>query len=543
MKLPDPYKSEKAVKWKIIDGNDIREDRQLAADVLIIGSGAGGGLAAEIFSRAGRRVILIEEGGLRTSSSFNLNEIDAYKELYQEGMTRVTKDGSISILQGRTVGGSTTVNWTSSFRTPHQTLEYWNANWGTKSLTVESLKPWFEIMERRLSIQEWPSANANNDVIRRGCEALALSWHHIKRNVNGCWNLGYCGLGCPTNAKQSMLVTTIPSALEHGAILIHRLHARRLIVEKNRATGVEANVTNGSGAIVRIKAPIVILSAGAIGSPSLLLRSEQIPNPYQRTGKRTFLHPSVFSFGQMPTEVAGYHGAPQSIYSDHFLWEGGTSGPMGYKIETVPMHPAFASGVIRGRSQNYRQKMKHLASTNGILLLLRDGFHEDSPGGSIELRDDGTPTVNYPITPYLMDGAKRAYLTAAEIMFAAGAQGIHVGHFDSPVYKSWNEAKRGISELEYKPLMLRIGCAHVMGGCAMGSDPENSVVNENGQHHQIENLYVCDGSLFPTSLGANPQLSIYGLVARITHKIIGGDELYFDREYLPGTTQTKDDIK
>ena len=133
MKLPDPYQSEKSSKWKIIDGNDIRENRQLAADVLIIGSGAGGGLAAEIFSRAGRHVILIEEGELRTSSSFNLQEIDAYKDLYQEGMTRVTKDGAISILQGRTVGGSTTLNWTSSFRTPNQTLDYWQANWGTKS--------------------------------------------------------------------------------------------------------------------------------------------------------------------------------------------------------------------------------------------------------------------------------------------------------------------------------------------------------------------------------------------------------------------------
>ena len=398
-------------------------------------------------------------------------------------------------------------------------------------------------MERRLNIQEWPGANANNDVIRRGCEALSLSWHHINRNVNGCWNLGYCGLGCPTNAKQSMLVTTIPAALEHGAILIHRLHARKLIVEKNRTTGIEATTPNESNAKVFIQAPIVILAAGAIGSPSLLLRSEQIPNPFGRTGKRTFLHPSVFSFGQMPSEVAGYHGAPQTIYSDHFLWQGGASGPMGYKIEAVPMHPAFASALIRGRGENYREKMKQLTYTNGVLALLRDGFHEDSPGGTIEIRDDGTPMVNYPITSYLMEGATRAYLTSAEIMFAAGAKGVHVGHSDSPVYNSWNAAKKGILNLEYKPLMLRIGSAHVMGGCAMGGDPKNSVVNENGQHHQIENLYICDGSIFPTSLGANPQLSIYGLVARIAHNIVGDDKLYFDPEYLQNRSFPNNNLK
>ncbi|MBO6277093.1 MAG: GMC family oxidoreductase N-terminal domain-containing protein, partial [Pseudomonas sp.] len=204
MPVPDLFREGLARGWKAYDGSRLDSDLTLEADVAIIGSGAGGGTTAEILSNAGYKVLLIEEGPLKTSSDFKLLEGEAYASLYQEGVGRMSKDGAISILQGRAVGGTTLVNWTSSFRTPAQTLEHWAREHAVEGHSEAAMAPWFEQMEQRLGVAPWLiPPNANNEVIRNGCEKLGYSWHVIPRNVRGCWNLGYCGMGCPTNAKQS----------------------------------------------------------------------------------------------------------------------------------------------------------------------------------------------------------------------------------------------------------------------------------------------------------------------------------------------------
>jgi choline dehydrogenase-like flavoprotein len=193
------------------------------ADVVIVGSGAGGGVTADILSDAGLHVVLVEEGPLRSSSDFRMREADAYPELYQESASRKTADKAINILQGRCVGGSTTVNWTSSFRTPPEVFDYWQRQFGLRQLSVESMSSWFAVMEHKLRVRAWDTPpNANNKVLAAGAEKLGIPIGAIKRNVKGCWNLGYCGMGCPTNAKQSMLLTTIPAALHRGASLYTR---------------------------------------------------------------------------------------------------------------------------------------------------------------------------------------------------------------------------------------------------------------------------------------------------------------------------------
>ena len=528
MRLPDPYESEAAKGWNIVDATTFNDTQFIEADVAIIGSGAGGGTAAEILSRAGKKVVILEEGALKSSRDFDLNELDAYISLYQDGMTRMTLDGAISILQGRTVGGTTVVNWTSSFRTPPQTLEYWRTHRGIKQHTVTNMAPWFELMEKRLSIAPWTSFNANNEALRRGCEKLGINAQAIARNVKGCWNLGYCGLGCPTNAKQSMLVSTIPAALTAGATLVHGIKANHLVYEKGRIRHIECLSNSEQPCRVTIRASFVILSAGSIGTPGVLLRSGTVPDPHHTAGKRTFLHPTLFAFGRMADPVDGFHGAPQTIYTDHFQWSNGVDGVMGYKLEATPMYPAFASVIMRGFGVDHKQKMADLPYTAGFLGLLRDGFHAESQGGSVVLRPDGGPALDYPINPYILDGARRAILSMTEILFAAGAKAAHFGHYHSSIYGSWGEARKAISDMPFEPLLLRMGSAHVMGGCAMGSDPTISVVDENGKHHHTDNLYVFDGSIFPTSIGTNPQLSIYGLTAKLAHQLIGDGKNYID---------------
>ncbi|HYX37071.1 MAG TPA: GMC family oxidoreductase [Oligoflexus sp.] len=523
MRLPDFFsQAMHDEKWQVLDGARLEQDETWETDVVIIGTGAGGGTAAEILSRAGLRVVMIEEGALRTSQDFQLEELEAYTGLYQEGMTRSTRDGAIGILQGRTVGGSTTVNWTSSFRTPDPTLHYWQERFGVKGLGPDELTPWFQRMEERFSITEWLAPNRNNEVLLLGCEKLGIPVKAIHRNVKGCWNLGYCGLGCPTNAKQSMLVTTIPEALRQGSRLVHRLRVQKLFfkphgVEELLGEALGADGKKPTGRTLRVRAKHFILASGAIGSPAILLRSEA-PDPYRTLGRRTFLHPSVFAFARFADETHPYHGAPQSIYTDHFQWQYGVSGRMGFKIEAAPLQPVFASVIMRGHGSRHRQRMEQLDHTAGSLALLRDGFHESSPGGSVMLTGNGSPVLDYPLTDYVLDGVKRAYAAIGEIYFAAGATAVFPGHGDAEDYTNLEDFRQGLDRFVFEKLRMRLGSAHVMGGCGMSEHPRHGVVNSQGQHHQLENLHVWDGSLFPTSIGANPQLSIYGIVSKMaTH--------------------------
>ncbi|MBL8510676.1 MAG: GMC family oxidoreductase N-terminal domain-containing protein, partial [Betaproteobacteria bacterium] len=153
--IQDPIKlalADATRHWQVIDGSKLTADLQLACDVVIVGSGAGGGTAAEILTQAGLRVIIIEEGPFKSSSDFRMQEREAYPQLYQESAGRQTKDKAITILQGRAVGGSTTINWTSSFRTPAATLQYWQQHFGLSDYSPEKMAPWFARMEERLSI-------------------------------------------------------------------------------------------------------------------------------------------------------------------------------------------------------------------------------------------------------------------------------------------------------------------------------------------------------------------------------------------------------
>jgi choline dehydrogenase-like flavoprotein len=518
--IPDPIKAGLAAGWRVTDCARIERDLTLEADVVIIGSGAGGGVSAELLAKAGLSVVIVEEGALKSSSDFKMREADAYPQLYQESGARKTRDKGINILQGRTVGGTTTVNWTSSFRTPPDTLNYWVKHFGLKDYAPEAMAPWFDMMEQRLSVAKWAAPpNENNDLLRRGADQLGIPTAIIPRNVNGCWNLGYCGMGCPTNAKQSMLVTTIPSALGMGAQLLTRVRAERFVIKGDKVDSLEGVALDGAGLAptgrrVTLRARHFVLAGGAINSPALLLRSGA-PDPHGLLGKRTFLHPTLISAGLYEQRVDGYAGAPQSVYSDHFLHTAPIDGAIGYKLEAPPLHPLLLSTTMAGFGAQHAAMMQQFPHFHGLLALLRDGFHPDAAGGSVALAGNGAPVLDYPFTPYLWDGVRRALLSMAEIQFASGARTVRPVHEMADAYPSWAVAQRAINALPYQLLSTRVVSAHVMGGCGMSDDERLGVTSSNGRYHGLRNLSVHDGSLFPTSIGANPQLSIYGLTARL----------------------------
>lgn len=528
-RLPDPIREGLARGWRVAGGPHRQPPERLTCDVAIVGSGAGAGITAEILTKAGLEVILIEEGPLRTSSDFHQLESEAYPTLYQDSAARKTSDKAITILQGRCVGGSTTVNWTSSFRTPETTLDHWRSRFRLEGFDSGALAPYFEQAERRLSIGPWLlPPNENNDLLRRGAARLGIATAAIQRNVKGCWNLGSCGMGCPTNAKQSMLVTTIPWALEHGARLLVETRAERFELANGRITALVCTPARGraAGKPTRVVARHYVLAGGAINSPAVLLRS-QAPDPHGRLGKRTFLHPVVLSAAHFDSTVGGWQGAPQTLYSDHFLETQPIDGPIGYKLEAPPIHPVIFASTVTGIGQTHAGLMRQFPNTHVLIALLRDGFHEQSPGGSVQLRSDGSPELDYPLNDFVMDGARRALLSMMEIQFAAGARRVLPVHELAQPYTSWDEARRAFATLPIQPLLTKVVSAHVMGGCGLAGEPRLGVTRPDGVHWQLENLSVHDGSLFPTSVGANPQLSIYGMVNRLAQALarrLGGRE-------------------
>lgn len=517
--VPDPIAAGLARGWRVHDPRHPPPER-IEADVVIVGSGAGGGVTAEVLARAGLSVVIVEEGPLKSSRDFRMREADAYPSLYQESAARRTHDRAITILQGRCVGGSTTVNWTSSFRTPEPTLRWWVEHRALPTCTPEALAPWFAQTERRLGITPWlVPPNPNNDLLRRGADALGIPTAAIPRNVRGCLDLGYCGLGCPTNAKQSMLVTTIPAALDRGATLItgaraHRLHHSGGRVESLEVRMLDPGGLRESGRRVEIRARHHVLAGGAIHSPAVLLRSAA-PDPRSFTGARTFLHPVVMAIADFDERVEAFRGAPQSVYTDHYLGIDPIDGPLGFKIEAPPLHPVLFAVNLAGFGAAHAAAMARFAHTHALLALVRDGFAPGSDGGQVRLRDDGTPVLDYPLDERLYDAARRAFTAMAAIQFAAGARSVTVGHERATPATSLAAVRAQVAALPMAPFELKVVSAHVMGGCAMSGDERLGLIRPDGRHHHLDNLSVHDGSLFPTSIGANPQLSIYGLVARL----------------------------
>ena len=522
MSLPDPIKEGLARGWKVLGGAHGALPPSITCDVAIIGSGAGAGINAELLTKAGLQVVIIEEGQLKSSTDFKQREPEAYASLYQEAAGRQTKDKGITILQGRSVGGTTTVNWTSSFRTPPSTLQYWQEKFGLTDYTSEALAPYFQQAEQRLNIAPWQTApNENNELLRRGAAKLGIKAEVIPRNVKGCYNLGSCGMGCPTNAKQSMLVTTIPFALDGGATLLVETRAEKFEISNGRVQGLtciavkpNAAPVNANGPTTQIIAKHYVLAGGSINSPALLLRSKA-PDPHKQLGTRTFLHPVAITTAVMSNTVAGWDGAPQSIYSDHYLTTQPVDGVMGFKLEVAPLHPVFFGANLPGFGQKQADLFRQFPHANVMLALMRDGFHDQSVGGKVELRSDGSPLLDYPLTDYVLDGARRGMLAMAEIQFEAGAKTVYPGHELGTGTSTWAETKKAIEALPMKPLLTKIGSAHVMGGCGLAADAQRGVTRPDGVHWQLENLSIHDGSLFPTSIGANPQLSIYGNINRL----------------------------
>ncbi len=505
--------SEAPPAGKIVDAGDLRRDVEERPDVCVVGSGPGGAVVAARLAARGSRVVVVEEGGHHPPDRLKMEEGWAYPALYQERGGRATADLSITVLQGRAVGGGSVVNWTTSYRTPPQVLEAWAGRFGVTGLDARALEPHFDAVEQRLDVHPWPldQVNANNRVLWEGAGRLGWQRALVRRNVTACQDLGYCGTGCPVGAKNSMDLTFLADAVRRGARVYARARAVRLEKAGKRIVAVHATALDPAsgrptGRKVVVRPKVVVICAGAVGSPELLLRSGY--DPSGRVGKRTFLHPTVASAAVFPHPIQPFSGAPQSVSSHHFADRG--PGKVGFFLEAVPVHPVLAAISLGGFGADHQEQMSLLARTNGLIALAVDGFLPDDEGGTVSLRRDGRVRLDYPIRAETWEALREGTKALARIQLAAGATAVRSLHESPVVVRS--EAELGLLDrAPWEPLRVAVFTAHVMGGCAMGRDPEKSVVDSRLKLHWLDNAYVVDGSVFPTSLGVNPQETILAI--------------------------------
>ena len=504
-------------------GDQVTSDLTLTPEYCVIGSGAGGAVTAAELALRGKSVVLLEEGGYHLRDEFDMQESHVYPLLYQERGGRATSDQAISILQGRAVGGSTVINFTTCFRTPEKTLAHWKDRWGVEGLDLATLSPSWDRVETRLGIAQVPDldhVNKNNRVIWDGATKLGWTPTLLKRNVRNCHYSGYCGMGCPYDAKQAMHVTYVQDALGYGAQLYANARAERLVRDGAKITEVHAAVLDPktdapTGKRIVVKAQKVILAGGAINSPLLLLKSGI--TDAGRVGTRTWFHPLVISTGQMPYRVEAFYGAPQTVSCHQFAWRDG--GAMGYFIEAAPVHPMLGASALPGFGASHRDHMDLLPFVNGLYAHLVDGFSDEEAGATITLKPSGAPKVDYAFTPRLWEAAREGMKAIARMQLAAGATKVMTLHAHPLEITSESEISK-IDDAPVGPNKLPLFTAHLMGGCQMGKDPKDSVTRSDLRHHTVENLWIADGSVFPSSLGVNPSQTIYGLATHLARNIL-----------------------
>ncbi|HMC78903.1 MAG TPA: GMC family oxidoreductase [Vicinamibacterales bacterium] len=516
---------------------------RLECDILIVGSGAAGGvLAATLSELTSRRIILADKGAHYTAGFFNQREWDM-GVLYADRGARATVDGAIPVRGGECVGGGTTVNYALAMDPVRRVWARWRetgltgfsfdegtADYGVPGLNMAAC---LADVRGRIGVARAPDAavNGNNRVLERGCRALGFSASRFELNMRDCLGCGFCAEGCAYDRKQGSLVTYVPDAMKRGVQLIHHYDIRQLTFtgrgDACRVTGATGHVRptrQGSqpnsvrAGDLEIIAPLVIVCAGAIESPVLLQRSGH-PDPYGILGRGLILHPGLPIIGVMNEPLTNYRGIGGTVYSDHFYHS------HGFYYESLFGHPVYGAVILPLTGAEHFDMMRRFDRIAGFGVML-----VDTPDLSNRVQwhaPTGTRRIRYRLSDGDRDRLRMAARTGVEIMFAGGAHEVllasteSIGPLRAPRFRHPGEAAHCAS-LAFGPHQSTITSSHCQATVKMGEDPTRSMIDSRGESHHVRNLIVCDSSAFPESCGANPMLSIMTL-ARYQGRRIAGE--------------------
>lgn len=509
MAYPGPDGPPRSVP-KPITTEGVSRDTTIDCDVVVIGSGAGGGTAAAVLTAAGLDVTVLERGRYSNESDFTHLESDAYRSMYLDGGLGSTSDGGVLMLAGSTLGGGTVINYTTSLATPDPVREEWDRAAGLPEVfTGDGYASSLESVQERMGVNHGNCIPSVRDqVLEKGIRNLGWHLDEMPRNAAGCTDqaCGYCTMGCRLGAKRSTLTTYLQDAAEGGARLIVDADVRLVDTETGRATGVVARV-GGHSLIVRARA--VVLAAGALNTPALLHRSGL---GGRAAGRYLRIHPVTALWGRFEERVDPWSGTLQTRYSDEFADLDGHG--YGFRFETAPVHPLFPAAYVGWEDgPSFKRDVLGLGYLGVAGILLRDRDH-----GRVAVRRDGSPLWKYRISGFDQAHVREGVRRAAELLAAAGA----IEVFSSTIRPArWipgqgtiDDLMAGTDAIGYGPNQTSYLSFHQMGSARMGVDPGNSVVDAENQAHDTAGLYVMDGSCFPTASGVNPMISIAAIAHR-----------------------------
>ena len=486
---------------------------KLQADVVVIGSGASGAVMAYELSRSGASVVVLEAGPYIRSTQFKEHVRTAMETLYEDHGNQANTTGDLAVVQGRCVGGSTVVNAAVCFRPPDQVLEQWRIEHGLENLSSETLAPYFDRVERNLSIHENEphEVNYNGRLLLEGAKKLGIPASPTSRNVKNCALSGHCISACKTDRKQSMLVTYLPWASEHGARILSGTRAEAFEVQGRRIRAVEAVATDSRGRDkpVRVEAGLVVVAAGPVQTP-LLFQKNALANSSGQVGRNFACHPSLAVFGEHDTSVYAWVGATISAHA------GDVENPLGggYLLEAGMVGPVVTSTWADGGvGREYLEFMQNSKRFQAAVTLIHD--HNV---GRVYL-DGDRKRIEYDLDDRDFESMREALRATARIYFAAGAKRVYLPTTRRTVIEAEDHVDSVVNALQNGKNLYRLTSYHPQGTMRMGADPTRSVVGPDGRCHDLDNVYVPDASLFPSSIMVNPQVTVYGLASYIADGI------------------------
>ncbi len=483
-----------------------------SSDAVVVGSGAGGAVVAKELAEGGMKVIIIEEGGSYSGKDFNRKPLDMFKLLYRDaGLTTVGFNPVIFLPLGRCLGGTTTINSGTCYRAPSYILKKWREEYGITDLTEDNMERWYSRVEKIINVEPVPEELLGKigKLFREAAKKLGYRAGSIPRNAKNCKGCGHCAFGCIEDAKQSMNLSYIPLAEKYGAKVYIHSKARRIITENGCARGIEAEIVerNGreTGFKLKVKAKYIFIACGALHTPAMLLRNK-IGNKH--TGRHLRIHPSIRVSALYDEVIRGWEGVPQSFHIHEFENEG-----IFLQGQFVP--PGVEAPMLPGTGIEHRRLMENyerLASFGALI--------SDDSEGRVRALPDGRPFASYTLNKGDLHKLLRASAITADLFFASGAKRVFF-----PIYAFNKATSPGdlikIYDRVRRPNQIEMMAFHPMGTCRMSANPDNGVVDINGEVYGCKNLFVCDASIFPTSTRINPQLTIMAMATRIAERMLG----------------------
>jgi len=490
---------------------EITEDLRISTEVVVIGSGAGGATIAKELSSEGRKVVVLETGKHFSRDDFNLRVDESYFGMYWYGGIFATLGTPVLFLPtGKTVGGTTTVNSGTCFRMPHRVLKKWHLDFGLWDITEDELDLLYSAVEEYLFVQKAdPEVMGKNPMLfLEGAQKMGFSGGILRRNAKDCEGYGVCVLGCPSDAKQSANISYIPDAVKAGCHVYTRCQVEEIVVRGGKATGVRGHFLDPDrdipGPGIEVEAEVVVLAAGTLQTPRLLL-VQGICNSSGQVGRNLTIHPCNGVSALMEERMDNPKGIPQATYVDEFadegiMLEGGSPPAVGM---------ALALSCKGRRAGEIMRQSPYLGFFGGML-------SEHSSSGRVmpHPRHPEQPVVLYNIRGE--DRGKFKFMTEmlAEIWFSLGAKRLFTLMTNFPELRTPADLKRLKAAKTHANDFLGASAFHPLGTCRMGGDPEQSVVRHTGETWDVENLFIVDGSIVPTSLGVNPQMTIFAMATR-----------------------------